>query len=108
MRRAPAALSWALTWALTRSPHDEVRAAQPFALMRRHVGREFELEGLGDLGRHLAADGEAASHFECEKVVNRLNLHEARLFAAGRRQLALEKAAHVFRPRRNAGDVLQA
>src|SRR5262245_30967556 len=76
--------------------------------MRRHVGREFELEGLGDLGRHLAAHGEAPSHLEGEEVVDRLDLHESRLLAAGRWQLALEKTAHVIRTRRDASDVLQA
>src|SRR5882724_7208528 len=104
MRGSPAAL----TCARARSAHDEVRAAQPLALMRRHVGREFELEGLRNLGRHLAAHGEAASHLKRKKIVDGPDLHEARLLAAGRGQLALEKAAHVLRARRNADDLLQA
>src|SRR5262245_32102466 len=104
MRGAPATLACART----RSPHDEVRAAQPLALVRRHLGRKFELEDLRDLGRHLAAHGEATRHLEGEKVVDGLDLHEARLLAAGCGQLALEKAAHVLRARRDAGDVFQA
>src|SRR4029450_14111627 len=88
-------------------PHAQVRAAQPFAVVRWHVRREFELEAARDLGWTLAAHGEAAGHLEGEEVVDGLDLHEARFLAAGR-HLALEKAAHVVRPRRDAGDVLNA
>src|SRR5499426_578723 len=91
-----------------RAAHDEVRAAQPLAVVRRRARIGLEAERAGDLRRNLAGQRVAAGGVEGQKLVDGLQFHETRLLGAEQRNLVLQEPPYLLGLRRHTRDVFQA
>src|SRR6266446_6356710 len=89
-------------------PDDEVRASQPFTVVWRQIGCEFELEVSRDFGWNLPREGEAARRIESDEIVDCLDRDKARLPRAAHRHLFLQEAAHLQGARRDPRNILQS